>query len=285
MGLDVYLYRCKDVKALSAYEQKQEAAHEEIYQELKKELKLAEDVQLADDQWKIYDKRRKAWNEKNPAPCEETAINQKSEIHPEHMFTVGYMRSSYNDGGINSILRSAVGQDLYSVFKDEKDNDEYKFVPDWKAALENAKQLREKYRDHLNRVGSVKVIEAGPNYFLGSEGLPTSKEEVMKLFAPEKERHDRRFADGKEEPFATKDANWYSNRDGHYFLGLGARLLAAIPGKGFGGKTTTYLVIRDGEDAEIAKNWYLQALDVVVETCEYVLRHKDPQEFCLHWSS
>lgn len=39
MGLDVYLYRCKDPKALTNYEKKQNDAHEDIYQALLSELK------------------------------------------------------------------------------------------------------------------------------------------------------------------------------------------------------------------------------------------------------
>ena len=287
MGLDVYLYRCKDVDALNAYEQKQNDAHEEIYAAIKSENGLKKDDQLNDALWKVYDKRKNAWDKANPAPKggTETEVSQKSDIHPEHMFTIGYMRSSYNDGGINSILRAATGMDLYYIFREGDKSDAYRFKPDWKASLERAKQAREAYRDHLNRVGAVRVIEAGANYFLGDEGVPKDKESVMKIFRPEQERHNETFKDGKEMPFSTKDNNWYSNRDGHFFLGQGARLLAAIPGKGFGGKATTYLVIRDGEDAEISKNWYLQALDVVVETCEYVLRHKNTDEFIFHWSA
>lgn len=287
MGLDVYLYRCKDVNALNTYEKQRDDAHEQIYADFKKELGLGQKDQLTDAQYKSYDKKAKAWDKANPAPPggTETEVNQKSDIHPEHMFTIGYMRSSYNNGGINSILRAATGMDLYYIFREDDKSEDYRFAPDWKASLERAKKARDAFKDHLNRVGSVKVIDVGPNFFLGEEGLPKSKEEVMKLFTPEQERHNERFKEGREEPFATKDANWYSNRDGSFFLGKGARLLAAIPGKGFGGKTTTYLVIRDGEDAEIEKNWYLQALDVVVETCEYVLRHKNPEEFIFHWSA
>lgn len=287
MGLDVYLYRCKDVDALNAYEKKQSDAHDSIYNTLKQELGLGEKDQLTDAQWKTYNKRSNAWDKENPAPegGDEKEVQRNSEKHPEHMFKVGYFRSSYNDGGINSILRAAIGQDLYSIFVGEGRPEQYRFAPDWKASLERAKAVREAFTDHLNRVGSVKVIDVGPNFFLGEAGLPKSKEEVMKLFTPEQERHNERFKEGKEEPFATKDANWYSNRDGSFFLGKGARLLAAIPGKGFGGKTTTYLVIRDGEESEIEKNWYLQALDVVVETCEYVLRHKNPEEYIFHWSA
>lgn len=287
MGLDVYLYRCKDVEALTAYEKKQEDAHEEIYASLKKELGLGEKDRPSDQQWKISGERCDAWDKENPAPkgVSEKEVRQNSEKHPEHMFKIGYFRSSYNSGGINSVLRTATGMDLYYIFREGDKSEDYRFAPDWKASLDRAKKAREAFADHLNRVGSVKVVEAGANYFLGDEGLPKDKAQIMTLFKVEQERHNERFKDGHEDPFSSKDENWYSNRDGHYFLGKGARLLAAIPGKGFGGKTTTYLVIRDGADAEIEKNWYLQALDVVVETCEFVLRHKNPEEFIFHWSA
>ncbi len=87
----------------------------------------------------------------------------------------------------------------------------------------------------------------------------------MKIFAREQEKHNEAF----------KDVNW--------FLSKGARVMAAIPTKRYN-RVEVALLIAD-EDQDIAKNWYLQALDVVVEMCEYVLRHKNPSEFCLHWSA
>jgi hypothetical protein len=32
------------------------------------------------------------------------------------------------------------------------------------------------------------------------------------------------------------------------------------------------------------KSWYQQALEVVVETCEWVLGQPDPSKYLLHWS-
>lgn len=284
MGLDVYLYRCKDPKALTAYEKVRDDAHEEIYQAVLTELKTKDLGEYNSPGWKEYDKRKKAWDKANPAPTTEKEINQNSEKHPEHMFKIGYFRSSYNDSGTNAILRSATGKDLYYIFGEDADKREYRFVPNWQQALERAKEVLSEYRAELDRVGAVKVIDIGPNPFAGTEGLPADKEAVMKVFAAEQDRHNEQFAEGQPaHPFSTKDMNWYSSSNGHFFLGKGASLLAAIPGKSYGGRTTTYAVIRDGESSE--DNYYLTALEVVVETCEYVLRHKNPQEFCLHWSS
>ena len=58
-------------------------------------------------------------------------IEMDSKLYPEHMFKIGYMRSSYNASGFNSYIREIIGHDLYWVF-DVKD--EYIIKPDWEKA-------------------------------------------------------------------------------------------------------------------------------------------------------
>lgn len=200
MGLDVYLYKCKNLKALNEFENRQSQAHDDAYTSVKTELGLKKEDQMTTDQYKLVRKRQAAWDEANPPPEDavETEVKEKdSKTYPKHYFKVGYLRSSYNDGGINSILRAAIGKDLYTIFKDEAAKDEYKFVPDWQASLERARQIRGEYAAYV--ANEDDSINASP------------------------------------------DAN--------------------------------------------GKNWYLAALDITIEMIEFVLSKKDPEHYCLHWSS
>lgn len=292
MGLDVSLYRCKNPAAQTAYEKLQDAAHEEIFANIKKEFGVddLDDTQ----QWEVYSQKAEAWDEAHPAPEDgvETEIYKSSKVHPQHdTFKIGYMRSSYNDGGTNTVLRTATGKDLYWVFDvDSRGKDGYRISPDWSQALERAKELREAFFAHLVETGPIRVVEVHPLVSSESPELPT-RDQVVEIFKKNQHEHNQRFAkDPAPTMFASKDYNWYANRDGHFYLGKGAKVLAVIPGKSAysGGLPSTYLVLRDDKDEEDANpiaNWYLQALDVVVETCEYVLASGTPEEFILHWSA
>jgi hypothetical protein len=84
--------------------------------------------------------------------------------------------------------------------------------------------------------------------------------------------------DKKQLPFGGDGTAW-SNWQG-MFIPEGVKLVAAIAGIGFGNRPTTYLVY----DNEGGFDWYVQALEVVIETCEWVLGQGDPGNYRLVWS-
>lgn len=43
----------------------------------------------------------------------------------------------------------------------------------------------------------------------------------------------------------------------------------------------TYIIIENEQGFE----WYVEALDIIVEMCELVLEHNDPENCVLYWSS
>lgn len=70
----------------------------------------------------------------------EEKIEIDSEKYPDHLFKIGYMRSSYNSGGFNSVVSELVGHDLYWLFGvDGTDN--YIVHPDWKVASTRCQML------------------------------------------------------------------------------------------------------------------------------------------------
>lgn len=286
MGLDIYLYRCKDLAALKEFEDRQTAAHDAIYEQISAEpgsmLGLSKQFHpKARDKYLVEIEK---WNKANKAPVKEIEVETlDSKQYPDHMFKLNYFHSSYNEGGLNAILRTAVGKDLYYVF-DHKSAGPYRFTPNWEQARLRAQELKAAYQAHLDSVGAVRVVAVSA----AREGNPTNAAEAMEIFKKRQLEHDKEFAEGAEIPhWKSKDADWFSNNQGDFFLGKGATVLAAIPGNGYIGRCT-YLVIREdgiGDVTANGTNWYIAALDIVIESCEYILSQKKPQQYCLHWSS
>lgn len=109
-------------------------------------------------------------------------FEQKSAIHPDHLFKVGYFRSSYNSGGINSITRELVGMDLYTVFEP---GDRYSFIPAWRQARERALQVQEALKKKVEELGGLSAEEIPIHYnsHPNTESeRPCSPEAAMALF-------------------------------------------------------------------------------------------------------
>ena len=67
----------------------------------------------------------------------DTYVEFLSRKYPDHLFKIGYFRSSYNESGINYVLESRGLPTLWTVF-DAKPGE---FVPDWEKSLERANYL------------------------------------------------------------------------------------------------------------------------------------------------
>jgi len=109
-------------------------------------------------------------------------FQQNSAIHPDHLFKVGYLRSSYNSGGINSITRELIGMDLYDVF-DPKDR--YSFAPAWVAARGRAVHVQEKLKQKAEELGGLSAEEI-PIYLNSHPNTekerPHNSQEAMAVF-------------------------------------------------------------------------------------------------------
>jgi hypothetical protein len=116
--------------------------------------------------------------------------------YPDHYFKIGYFRSSYNESGINRILKNMDLPTLNEVFNIS--DVEYYFQPDWQKALENVESL---------------IVE---------------------------------------------------------FQKKGAYRVRAVYPENFGN--------------EVDNSWYIQALEIVKETCKLVLSKEDKEKYYLRWS-
>jgi hypothetical protein len=258
MGLDVYMYRYDDYKKTKELETKSNKYSEELWNKF-------DDVNYADmtqeDKDRIHESVRLYNIELGLGENGEDPKSEKIEIthpdYPEHYFKIGYFRSSYNDGGINTILSNLGLPTLYEIFN--KEEDEYDFQPDWDLALKNVIDVIADFKEK----GGYRVRTVHANIF----SVPTisSEEEALREFLSE----------------VRPDCDYnYSNMKGEFSYHEPLKVLALIPGihKLFGERECTYVIT--GAD----NTWYIEALEIVKATCEYVLSKENKEQYYLHWS-
>jgi len=267
MGLDIYIYHIPDRNGIRRKEKLFEEEKGKIWdivggrnpankQDSEKVQELLESFasNLGLDRWGISH--------------DMTKIEIDSSLYPDHMFKIGYFRSSYNDGGIERVLFNMGLGNMDWIFGYTEDDQGYEFCPNWKESLKRAKELLFKlkgmpaYRCTEIRIGDFKTPSV------------TSAADAMEIFKKEVGR----FKNEKAGSFGS-----YSNSDGHFYLDEDMKILALIPGtaKSYLGKGTvpTMNVIYEGNNS-----FYIQALEIIIETCNWVLSKKDPLNYYLHWS-
>jgi len=272
MGLDVYLYKYTQFAERIAAEQAREERHEANWQAMQNGRKYED---LSESEKESVRAKNEAEDAANPLPGTTEKIEIPSAKHPEHYFKVGYLRSSYNDSGINNILRNLLGKDkdLHSIF--DVTREDYHVRPDWQTAKDKALALLVEFNRHVEENGFMCVMDVTHNAFIDPRQTPGSEKEALDIFARlRREQMGRRDGEGGN----------FSNRDGHFFFsGDGFKVRALLPGryKSFAGEQLATYVVYEGE-----ADWYRQALEITIEMCDWVLSQPaDPAvEYVLHWS-
>lgn len=282
MGLSAYLYRYEHLAKTLTKEDKYERGCTKIWNDI---TGGRDSHQLSTDEQDRYheqcaelathlglDKYGEA------EPPEKEAIQLDSRLHPNHLFKIGYFRSSYNSSGINQILHNTTGKDLFHIFQP---GEEYVFVPSWEDANVLAKQVRAQFKQHVRDCGTYQVFELSDRFGLKRLWPEAAKSErqALQVFLQEKQRYE----EGKRESRSQFEA--YSNRGGHFYMSEPLPVVALIEGATTHWQTSTPIpclyVVHHNPDGF---DWYIQALDIVVETIEYVLSQDDPTKYALHWS-
>lgn len=266
MGLDVHLKKCPDVAAASAAEAEYERRTDGLWadsvpKELRDEKLAAAADELGTDKYGTHSSRE--------------GVEIDSAIDSDHMFKIGYFRSSYNEGGINRVLRNLGLPDLGEIMGAPDDGSD--FAPDWDASLVRIGEVIARYEAHIDGpMGKYGITEVRPMYEFGVA------DEVAAL-AKFQEEIERASGGGGRD---------YSSRDGLFHLD-GIKVCAVItktytrprPGNPFDAILNTPTVFLIYEKASDGKpDWYLTALRIVRETIEYVIAHPDRQHFYMVWS-
>lgn len=258
MGLDIYLYRYENYEDTVAREKQYEDQSEKNW-----------DVggkyeSLSDSQKDDIREKNKAFalsiglDEHGSCP-NKIKIEQDSEIDKEHYFKLGYFRSSYNDSGINRILKNLNVPGLYEIFNP---NDQYEFQPDWNKSLENCN----KSIKLLESKGNYRCFDVSANIF-GNNPICKTEKEALDLFIEETKRKG-----GMESYYCAK---------GHFFLDEPLKVLGLLVGTHsiLAKEIPCTYIVYEGENQS-----YINALKIVRETIEFVLSKNDKEKYYLHWS-
>lgn len=287
MGLDVYLYQYIDKEKADALEAEYEKLSEQIWKEVTggvayDQLTEEQKQQASSKTEELRDKMGLGeWGE---APESlKKKIQEPSTIKPDHLFGIGYFRSSYNEGGINRVAEVATGKyGLYWIFDREQD-DEYSFQPDWQKARARAQQLIDEMEANAKKTGGpLFVMDCMANMF---DDLATvaqrcsSKNDALQIYQGEYERCED--GDG---PFG---GGGYSNIRGEFYHKTPIEVVGVVHGarKGILAgalEPATYLVCRQSDET---LQFYADALRIVIETCDYVMAQEKPKQYWLHWSA
>ena len=273
MGLDISLHKCPDFDAARKAEAAAEAettalwatagAYEKLSVEAKAHLQhQAEEIAT-----------RHGLSSSYGSFASVESIELPSRLYPEHLFKVGYLRSSYNGSGINSVLRRRGVPDLYSIFQPPED--EYHVRCDWAAVKERVAGAITQFKAiQAGPTGQVDVTCISHNSFIALSDLPSSEAAVMDIMAEHLSRSPS-FGNGG-----------YSCREGHFYPG-GMKIRAVVPGavRGFSGELEPCAYVVFDKEAKGENDWHLQALRIVEETVDYVLAQPNPEHFYLAWSA
>lgn len=261
MGLDISLYE----RSQSEQNEQAEAEWEALYEK-------KESGEISEEE---YDIQRKLITQ-----YDFTSGDAKSEINPEHLFNRRYLRSSYNEGGFNSVANNFGGHDLYWIFEPLNVNFE-----DWNGWLDSGeiealKECRERALQVAEEIAGwdrIMVTEfRGP--LLGSQDhlwdkLPT-QEQVLEWGREEltKERNDA-FSSGG-----------YSSGKGTVFpegFEIHAITLGA-PQFSFDGLPVAYGIYRASDETF---KFYEEAARITAEFCdEAISLIKRDEAVMMNWS-
>lgn len=275
MGLDVYLKRCDNLADAQARQSEAEEFSEAQWNATGKEYsELTEDEKNAVRAVVKAKYEELGLDEYGGATNIET-IELDSVTDPEHMFKIGYLRSSYNSGGINSVLERAGIPTLYDIFEP---GDDYYATPDWEAALVKCEDAIQKFRDNFDDpMGRFDVMRiTGPI----AEGCK-DENAALALFKEEYSKYQDRIAKAQSE---YEKYSSFSNRDGEYFM-EGVKAFAFIPNSGWG--KGFHVVYEKERPQSVNEDWYFKALLITKETIAYVLSRPvdEQQEYFLGWSA
>jgi hypothetical protein len=283
MGLDVYFCKYENreplLKAKEEYDRQEKRRHASVERAANRGQPKGKRMKF----WELPAAKRKPAQEElqelakslgldqyGDVPYERVEINSRH--HPRHLFKIGYFRSSYNGCGFNNVVRDLTGKTLDWVFFGDKESpDEYEFQPDWDAARARARKARDELQAFSERYGTIGVTKE----FVSNQGAK-SHAEAIQAFIRNK---------GKKMPAALKEDD-FSCSDGTFILGKHPlKVRALIPGTSSAGLFACVYVIYERHKKWL--DWYLHAMDIVVETLEYFsgLPRGERDKIWVHWSS
>lgn len=261
MGLDIYLYKYEDFEETSRKEGLYNEFSEKIWEGLDYNSLSQEEKDSIRNKSNEYAKSL-GLDEWGSDEKSKHRVETDHPTYPDHYFKIGYFRSSYNDSGIERILRNLGLPSLSDVFGHE--GEEYNFQPNWENSLMNINSLIEEF----SKKAPYRVHDVSPNLF--RDPNVNSEKEAMDIFI--KELSKKKGSD--------PEMDSYSNTEGEFYLSEPLKVVAMIPGTNnlLGKRACTYII------TESDNTWYAQALEIVRDTIQFVLDQEDKEKYYLRWS-
>ena len=270
MGLDIYLYKYDNFDQYKQLEKEHSEFSIQAWIHGDKKYEQMTDAEKKSSRTKV-----ERWEKShgfikgeygNEQPGREK-IEFDSEKYPKHMFKIGYFRSSYNGAGINPILENLGLPNLAKIWGC---TDEYTFRPDWAKTRKNLVEVLTKLNKIIEDGLDLRCSEFSPNMF-GQDYVASAAEaiEIVK----------KKLIEHRNEKASPFGGGSFSNMQGEFHLKENLEVIAMIHGKGTFNRPCVF-VITKGDT-----KWYAEAIEVMIETCDYALAHKDEAEqFYLRWS-
>jgi hypothetical protein len=257
MGLDIYLKRYENFEATRAAEVEYNNLTDEIWNNCGEYDDLSEDQKESLRAQDEENAKRLGLDRWGSDETNVESIEMPHPNYPDHYFKIGYFRSSYNNSGIERILKNMGVPTLHEIFSVKKED--YYIQPNWDEALINVNSAIEK----LKLEPAYRIRDVGANIF--SEPEVNSPEDAMAILK-------KRLKEGSD--------NNYSCSDGEFMFSEPDKVIAFIPGfSHVFRKTPCVYVVTESDNT-----WYIEALEIVKSTIEYVLSKDKREQYYLHWS-
>lgn len=277
MGLDIYLYKVNDLDKTARVESQYKRDADSLWADGIREFGASSYQGLSEEQQDTVAARVRVMGSELGVDefGQDTAGKEPIEIDslsfPDHLFKIGNFHSSYNNSGLDSILRNVVDTSLWDIFAidtrnpgegDRAERCGTYYIPDWKASLARAEDAA----TQLALAGDYNVMRVRPSMMLPQlSPPPRSAREALLAFQEVKEKYK-----------TTLD---FHCRYGEFHLGVPLQCTAIIPGT-FDNVPTAHIVYQNSLD------WYREALHIVIETCSLVLSIPSDYigKYVLQWS-
>lgn len=272
MGLDVYLVRYPDGVQESLETQREfNRRRDALTKKLRKKYLGDADgfpSALRDKALELADElETDAFGE--PLNAEEITLDSK--LYPEHLWKIGYFRSSYNVSGFDSVVSRWVPWSLGTAFNNPMM--EYLHYPDWDQCLSRTKHMRDEILAHIENKGAHSVFTE-PVFSATGDTVGRDPTSALNLFYERVEK-DKQY---KDHPLS---ASRYSCSDGFFCHNQPLEVAALVKGVDFMGDPCIHVIY---ELSDSMLDYYTQATEIAVETCEWVLNTGRQDEYLLHWS-
>lgn len=257
MGLDCYLYKVTDL--MESEKREREASVEvDALWDVKEKY---EDFTQEEKDF-IYAKSEEIYAKYNldkygTDVTLKTKIEIDSSKYPDHYFKIGYMRSSYNGGGINRLFSNIGLPILEEIFEAPHNSSEW-FKPNWEKIKVKVEEIIPKLKEQSVACERIDVLEYSAS----------SCEEALKVYKQELEDNPK--------------CNYnYRGKHGTFFMHEPLKVNALIGGKEkYIGKEQPCIYMVYNMDY----SWYVQALEIIIEMCDYVMQQEDKDIYYMYFS-